>query len=709
MNLLERIKQNKAFSLVLLLSSLLWIFSITLFLIANNGTKRDLVNIEAERAKEHYKNVINLIIEKLGHIEVFVETIGMENITIENFNKFIEQNDMSNIGLINYSIAPHGIQEFYYSINEDEFIAGHNLLTDERDYVREAVEYAIANDVVVINGPYELRQGGQGIVFRKAIYEDGNFIGLVNLVIEYNNLNELFAESDTNIVDIGVYDTSNSLIFGSLIYNKDITYYDEININNVDWYIGVEVSDSYRSTTKSINIMILATSSIFYLLAIILGTRFYRNNKVLIKYQEELIHFDNLTGLPNRRLLNSNIELAIEKGEPFYLGFGDLDNFKNLNDLLGHSIGDNYLKDISNRFHDITSDKLTIYRWGGDEFIFFFKYNNKKETIKALNDIYVMFKKPIIIKETNYNVSMSIGIVNFPKHGNTIDDLIKRADIVMYDIKSQQKNTFAFFEDKYLDNLRREVDFENKVYQYKLSDFEVYLQPVVSTTTNEIIGFEALSRLFDKEGNLINTQEVIKVYERKGDIFKLDKYIFEQCCIHSVNIKKEFQKQFTFSFNISPITLSNDYIKFLKDMIKKYNIEPNYFVIEIIETTGFKDINESVKLLNILKTIGFRIAMDDFGMGYSSLSYITRLPLSLIKIDRVFIQNYQTNKFDKMLILTIRDISKSLGIQIVVEGVETKEQLEFISEIGAHYYQGYLHSKPMSYDNLVKFIKKGNN
>ena len=695
MSAFDRIKENKSFSTILLVSSFVWIFSILLFMYTTDLSKTEIINVEADRAMAEYESVLHNVFDHLNKIQIFTETVGVDNLDQAKFDEFVRINSFDNIGFISLSIAPAGIIDYYYTPYYETSLVTHNLIDDERDFVREAVAYTIENNVIVINGPFELLQGGNGLVFRKAIFEDGEFVAIINLVVEYENLNMMFSNLDSDVVDLGIYNKDNELIFGELEYANDLDFYERIELENVDWNVGVKVSDKYRFSFVITNATILTLSSLLYILAIVLGTKFYRSNKNMLSYQNKLINYDNLTGLPNRRLLSKDLEIALSKGNQFYLGFGDLDNFKNLNDILGHSVGDNYLKGISSRLDSLTSDTFTIYRWGGDEFIFLFLSDNKEETIEVINSVYKIFKEPIIIKGTNYNVSMSIGIVNYPNHGDTIDDLIKRADIVMYDIKAHSKNTFGFFEDKYLDNLQREVDFENKVYEYLLD-----------VHTDEIIGFEALSRLFDKDGKLINTQEVIRVYERKGDIFKLDKYIFEATCKHSVKLKEEFDKKYSFSFNISPITLSIEYIEFLKSMIEKYQIDPNYFVIEIIETTGFKDINESVKLLNELKDIGFKIAMDDFGMGFSSLSYITRLPLSLIKIDRNFVQNYQTNKFDKMLILTIRDISKSLGIRVVVEGIETKEQLEFINEIGAHYYQGYFHSKPMSYNNLIKFMKK---
>ncbi|MCK5762174.1 MAG: bifunctional diguanylate cyclase/phosphodiesterase, partial [Candidatus Izimaplasma sp.] len=584
-------------------------------------------------------------------------------------------------------------------------LIGHDLVDDEREHVKDAVAYAIANAVVVINGPFELIHGGNGIVFRKAVFEDGEFTAIINLVVNYDNLNSLFEMSESTVVDIGIYSTDNSLLFGSLVYSEDLSYLAEFDIVNVDWEIGIQVSDSYRFITRLTNIIILTVSIALYSVLVVIGFKVYKSNKNLILKQNELIYYDNLTSLPNRRLLSRDVKKLLKDGEVFYLGFGDLDNFKNLNDILGHSVGDAYLEDISKRFEGIISDNLRIYRWGGDEFIFLMKSNNRKETRKLINSIYKVFEDPIAIRETNYYVSISIGIVNFPLQGKTMDDLIKRADIVMYDIKSQKKNTYGFFEDKYLDNLQREVDFENKVNSYSLNDFEVFLQPVLYTENQEIYGFEGLVRLFDENNKLINTQELIKVFERKGEISKLDEFVFEEVCKHSISFKKEFNKDYTYSFNISPITLSKDFIKFLKKTIKKYEINPKYFVMEIIETLGFKDFDESLILLEELRTLGFRIAMDDFGMGYSSLSYITKLPLSIIKIDRHFVHNYQKNDFDKMIMLTIKDISKSLNIEIIVEGIETVEQLDFIKQIGAHYFQGYLHSKAMRYKDVVKLIK----
>jgi|LGVF01.2.fsa_nt_gb diguanylate cyclase (GGDEF)-like protein len=699
-------KDNKKFGAILLFFSLLWIIVVTLIITSNFENRSELVNIETLRTEEHYDSVLNILFSKIDNIEVYVKTVGVDGLTQENFDEFAEKSNFDNIGFISFSIAPAGTIAYYYSWDYDDDIVGLDLINDERDYVREAVIYAIDNQVVVINGPFDLIQGGEGLVFRKPVFEDGEFVAIINLVIEYDNLNVLFTESQSEIVDVGIFTGNNELLFGNLVYSDNLLYSKEIDLPYVDWNMGIEISDDYIFKFRVTNLVILHVAAILYLTTVILGTKYYKNINRLLVRQDELINFDNLTSLPNRRLLERDIDIAIREGKPFYLGFGDLDNFKNLNDILGHSIGDKYLKDISNRFHTIIADDLKIYRWGGDEFIFLMYKNNREDTIEILNSIYGIFEEPIIIKDVNYKVSISIGVVNYPKHGTYMDGLIKRADIVMYDIKSQQKNNFGFFEDKYLDNLRREVDFENQLNKYSLDEFEVFLQPVLHTKTQKIYGFEGLIRLFDEDNRLVNTAEIIKVFERKGEISKLDKYVFESICKHSARLKEEFGREFIFSFNISPITLSDEFIDFIEETTKKYKIDTSKLIVEIIETLGFKDFNDSIRLLKRLRSLGLRIAMDDFGMGYSSLSYITKLPLSIIKIDRFFTNNYQSNEFDKLLILTIMDISKSLQIEVIVEGIETVEQLKFISEIDAHYFQGYLHSKATNIDNIIKSLKE---
>lgn len=706
MSLIKSIKDHKFFILVFTIVTLLFVILTTLTLVSLDRQRTNLVEIESIREKEHYEIVLNHILRELDTIRVFTETTKVDNLNQDKVDDFISQSDFSDIGFVSFSIAPYGIMEYYYSEDYSDDIIGLDLVNDEREHVRQAVNHAITNKVVVINGPFSLIQGGYGLVFRKAIFEDDTFKAIINLVVQYDALNNLFDLDKSEVVDIGIYDANYQLIFGNLPYSDEITETQNFNINDVDWQIGINESSEFTRLSFITDLLIIILILLLYTIGMILGARYYRSNKELLNTQEKLIHYDALTMLPNRRQLIKDVNDLISRNQPFYLGFGDLDNFKNINDILGHSMGDLLLNDLAARFIEVINDDLNIYRWGGDEFIFVIKTANRKESVNYLDKIYELFKKPVPINEVNYSISMSIGVVMYPRHGLNIDDLVKRADIVMYDIKSVQKNNYGFFENRYLDELQREVDFENVVNKYTVDDFKVYLQPILDVNTQEIYGFEALSRLFDK-GKPLNTIDVIKVLERKSEIPKLDRKVFNTLCEYSIQMKKEFNREFKFSFNISPITLSKEFVSYMISKVKEYDINPESFIIEIIETIGFKEIDESIEILAELKSLGFQIAMDDFGMGYSSLSYIAKLPLSVIKIDRYFINNYFDNELARLLIFAIRDVSKSLKLKIIVEGIETNNQLDFIKSIGAHYYQGYLHSKPMSFESLKKHLHEG--
>jgi diguanylate cyclase (GGDEF)-like protein len=436
-----------------------------------------------------------------------------------------------------------------------------------------------------------------------------------------------------------------------------------------------------------------------------LWTNYYHKTRRFIAHQNHLIHYDNLTLLPNRRLFITETKELIENHQEFYMGFGDLDNFKNINDVLGHSVGDQYLIFLSEHLKRLINKSLRIYRWGGDEFIFIFLDNDRQSVIKNVDRIFDIFKTPFDINGSKHQISISIGLVHYPNDSDNLDDLVRRADIVMYDIKAHYKNTYSFFEEEYLEELYKVIHFQQELDQYNISDFHVYFQPIIDIQTSKIVGFEALSRLFDTHGEPFNTGAIIKQYEKDGTITNLDKHVFHQACLSLTKLHKAFGKQYFITFNISPLSLNYDYIEYLRRTARSYHIDTSYIIIEIIETLGFKDVAVSVELLNEIKKLGFRIAMDDFGIGYSSLSYIAKLPLDIIKIDRTFIQTYESDAFNRTILNTIQDISDSLHLQTLVEGIETQKQLDFVRTLGVEFYQGYLHSKPQPFEDILSMLE----
>lgn len=708
MKVLRLIKKHYAFSIIIILSSFLWVISLSLYNNSNQVTHDRLLDLETVRVEAYYHQYIQSIIHDLNILQIYVQS-SSESLDQESFTSFIESQEIFNDEYLDFSIALLSddetklVQEFLYPYDINSYVLGHDLLADDREYFSTAVNKAL-DGVIAFSGPNDLIQGEQGIVFRKSVVIEEEAFGMVSIVIDYDKIKEKLLLDSSEVVSASVFNEDKLIVFGALEYSESIDYYSDIAIDGVNWTIGISETQSFHDSYINNIMAARLLAVVIYIIAFSTGLLFYRKINRLILEQESLIYYDKLTKLPTRRKLNDDVQASIDAKQEFFLGFGDLDNFKNLNDILGHSIGDRYLAEVANRFNSVSGDCLEIYRWGGDEFIFFFKSSVKEETIELLDSIYSSLKNPIVLNDLDYNISLSIGIVNYPDQGDTLDDLIKKADIVMYDVKGNQKNQYAFFEDKYMDKLLREVDFENKLNEYCLDDFKVYLQPLIDVQSNEIVGVEALTRLFDRNNNIVNTGEIIKYYERNGKITSLDYKVFETVCNFKKQIKEEKGTDLFYSFNMSPLSLTKETIDYFEETVLKFDLDPSKFVIEIIETIGFKDINESIILLTKLKDIGFKIAMDDFGMGYSSLSYIAKLPLAIIKIDKTFIDNYAENKFDRLLIHTIKDISKSLDLKIIVEGIETIEQLAFIKEIKCHYYQGYYHSKAMSFDEFLKLV-----
>ena len=700
------VKKHHRLMIALFFAFIVWFFFAFLTIQNSRYTRTEIIELDTSRSLNQYSLVLGNIFSDLENIETFVLTKGIDNISESDFMEFAENHSFDDIGFVSFSIAPNGVVEHYYSEEFDDSLVGHDFINDERQEVRESVQYAIENKVVIVNGPFDLLIGDLGIVFRKPIYDNDEFVGLIGLVVHVDELYSHLHKEDTDRIVTGVFDKNNNLVFGEqepggpLIHKTQ-----DLNFEYVEWHIGVQVTEDFDSTQFLLSnflgvgftllIIVIMTSWIFY---------YIKNNRLLFE-QNKLIYYDVLSGLPNRMLFEEQTTKLINQQVPFLLGFGDLDNFKNINDVLGHSVGDQYLSFVTSHLSELISDNLRIYRWGGDEFIFIFLDTDKNHLSKTMEHIFEIFKKPFEVKETKHQISISIGVVEFPLHGSNLDDLVKRADIVMYDIKAQYKNTYSFFEQKYLDDLVKQHEFQQALDKYTVDDFDVYLQPIIDVSSGKVRGFEGLARLFSDDGIQFSTYEIIKLYEQDGTITKLDKFVFHRICTYIHDCQKIEKEGMFFTFNISPLSLTTEYIDYIEMTVHSYNIDPNTIVIEIIETLGFKDVKISIEMLERIKRIGFKIAMDDFGMGYSSLSYITKLPLNIIKIDRSFIHDYETNTFNRTILNTIKDISNSLHLEVLVEGVETQGQLDFITQLGAQYYQGYLHSKPMSYEKMKKFIR----
>lgn len=423
---------------------------------------------------------------------------------------------------------------------------------------------------------------------------------------------------------------------------------------------------------------------------------------------------DNLTGLPNRLYLRKEIskikKYAKDRGEKFAIVFLDLDHFKNINDTLGHDIGDLLLKTVANVLKDSVPANSIISRIGGDEFIIVIsQFKDDHKLLPVINDLQTEFKKELLVKGYSLRLSASIGISIFPNDSTRVRELMKYADIAMYNAKSSGRDNFSFFTQDLNKQIHNEVDIINDMQRaFYDNEFKLYYQPKIDLKSKKIIGAEALLRWQHFEKGLISPVIFIPLAENTGFILNLGKFVIEQ----STKAIKRFNdlgyKDMVISINVSTRQFQNsDLYKELKDEILKNGIDAKQLSIEITESIMMKYIDKTLDTLNRIKDLGISIYIDDFGMAYSSLSYLKKFPIDILKIDKSFVDDIsESSNNENLLIDTILAMSKSLGLKVIAEGVETEFQYRYLKERDYDMMQGYYFAKPMSEDDFIELLDK---
>jgi len=445
-------------------------------------------------------------------------------------------------------------------------------------------------------------------------------------------------------------------------------------------------------------------------------------------YEERLLYqasYDKLTNLPNRTLAYDRIQQAIvnaiREKEKLALLYMDFDHFKNINDTLGHSAGDEFLTYMAGRLKACVRDFDTVARLGGDEFLIMLLENkngsggsNDNGTqsfegniqIKAA-DILQRVAKPCVIHDMEFSVTASIGIAIFPRDGDDPHILLKNADTAMYRSKRKGRNTFEVFTPEMGDVVMKRVEIDSKLRRaLENGDFYLQYQPLMDVNTQRIIAAEALIRWQDKELGFVSPEEFVPLAEESGLIVEIGDWVFDTAL---ADVKKWREhadhKDLYIAINLSSRQFrGKDMVKKIADSLKRYDLPGSCLELEITERLIMKDVPHVVAILNQFKEMGIRLSIDDFGTGYSSLSYLKRFPFDVLKIDKMFIKDIADDPDDRALCDAIIAMAHSLGLSIIGEGVENKEQYEFLSQRSVETVQGYYVSAPMVNDDFIKFI-----
>lgn len=432
------------------------------------------------------------------------------------------------------------------------------------------------------------------------------------------------------------------------------------------------------------------------------------------RYEDRIKHlayYDSLTGLPNRAMFEHKIRRHISlngMSNKFMIAYIDIDNFKTINDSMGHQVGDLFLTYLGERLRADVIEPDIVARLGGDEFALLYFGISKEELLARLEAISTRISQNWSIENHQFYISMSIGVVSFPKDGTDLSMLLKNADIAMYQAKREGKNRVLFYEEAINESNSRQLKMINSL-QYAIDEeqFVLYYQPQFDLATGEMIGMEALVRWLHPKEGFISPGEFIPIAEESGQIYRLERWIVSKALEQKKLLEDQGFPDIIMSINLSGKTLTSS-VNFeeMEQIISRASVDYDKVVIEVTETASISDIGTVIKHLNILRSKGIKIALDDFGTGYSSLNYLKMFPINIIKLDKSFIDAINENGIDTLLIKNILVLARDLEFEVIAEGIETKEQLEYLKLHSCNAGQGYLLSRPLPEDKIHELLRK---
>ncbi|MBB3908374.1 EAL domain-containing protein [Anoxybacillus rupiensis] len=431
-----------------------------------------------------------------------------------------------------------------------------------------------------------------------------------------------------------------------------------------------------------------------------------------IEQLKKMAHYDILTGVPNRYLLTKRIESLIQTSrkynQQFAVLFLDLDRFKYVNDTLGHLAGDLLLKKVAQRLKGILQRKDTIARIGGDEFIIVLpNLRHIREAIQIAEAIHEALKAAFRLNGHEAYISVSIGISFYPHDGEDIETLIRNADRAMYQAKVSGRNHFEVYHSESHDQDQQGFFLENLLRKAVIhKEFELHYQPQIHIETKQIYGVEALLRWKRPDIGFVSPGQFIPIAEESGMIIPISEWVLLQACEDLKRLSLTYP-HLKMSVNISAIHFQQaDFVKKLEQMIEQSNVNPRFLELELTESTIMPRAEKSIEQLVKLKQLGLKIAVDDFGTGFSSLSYLRRFPIDILKIDQSFIKSLSSSYDDASIVTAIIKMGQNLRLSIIAEGVETEKQFKFLRQQGCDYAQGYYISKPLPFAELQEFLKE---
>jgi len=686
--------------------------------IGSNGKKfKDIYNIKIKATNEEYQKYLEFLKNHCLEDIPIKENIKIINSYMQKLNKIRQKVKKLSILFIDEL-------KFYTTMNKNLLIIMDKLviITDNEKLVKglsaydnfEKAKEKMGIERAVLSGTFSTNE------WFKALY-----IKYVRLLAEQ----KAFLETATSMSSAEIRKFYNEISKNKVF--DEVSRMEKVALSkNSDF--GIDSVYWYKTITKKLNLLDKVAIKMYkYNKNVILKTRqklvfdmlfnlgisliilfFVIYTLVLLKNENKKLFYkatyDQLTGLYNRIFFISEFKICKARAKrnhtKIVIIFIDLDGFKDINDSLGHEIGDKVLKEIAKRLKQHTRDSDIVARFGGDEFLIMLEDIKHIEDIENIaEDLLKEIKKPILIKGTENRVSASIGISIYPDDGEDIQTLIKNADMSMYKSKNAGKDRITFYENRMSEESHRRLKLKNDLYySLKNNQFELYYQPQIDKN-NKLAGMEVLIRWNHPELGLVSPFYFIPLAVEIGFIEDIDLWVMKNALLQA---KEWLNKGYEFgiiSCNITVFQLEKgNFIQKIKKILKEVDISPKYFGLEITEEGIMKNPNKNIDILNELKEMSITLSIDDFGTGYSSFTYLKKLPIDKLKIDREFIKDLPEDEDDKVITSIMISLAKQLHLKTIAEGVETDAQKDFVFSHGCDTIQGYYYSPPIPADEFEK-------
>ncbi|MCA1053998.1 EAL domain-containing protein [Rossellomorea aquimaris] len=441
----------------------------------------------------------------------------------------------------------------------------------------------------------------------------------------------------------------------------------------------------------------------------------FQDKSEISKLKEEihtLTYYDCLTGLYSRRWFEENISVLISNDDPkpFAIMYLDLDRFKWINDTSGHEVGDHMLQQVAERLQQVVGKGDILMRLGGDDFAVIVFSSTTVETLSTIAERMILeVQAPYSIKGSEVQIACSIGITVYPDDSVEKDHLMRNAELALHKAKKAGRNDYAFFTCEMQAEFIRRANIEQELNRaIANNEFVLYYQPLINTSTQQVVGVEALIRWDHPNDGIISPGEFVSIAEETGQIIMLEKWVVYEACRQMKEWHSKGITPIKICINLSPSHFQQlNFIEDLKRIVDEIQLDPRYIDLEITENLAMQDTENVLQKLNSVKDMSITVSIDDFGTGFSSLLYLKKFPVQTLKIAQEFVRNLETDHENQTIVFSILALAKALQLNVVAEGVETEEQLTILIDQHCPFVQGYYYSPPLPADECFDFLQKG--